>query len=372
MPVPAGGNDTAALSSDVSVVYATREDVMSAVDVRPSAQASRQIDGALAAASEQVDKLCHRGARARGIPGFAPWTGTLTFDWPTGQNGTSWSMWLNQHSLISVSAMSSGGVTIPPASVFLEPSASGPPYNRLTLDRTTSAYYFQRGGGIGQRSLNIAGVWGYADHGRHVGEVGTAITGAGNTSVVLNAAVGVGDILLIGSERMIVTEKAWTASTQTLADPMTASNADQSLQVADGSVFLTGEHLMIDNETVEVLAVTGNTLVVRRAVLGSTLAAHAGAATVWWARTFIVSRGALGTTAAGHGGTTPVYRHVVPDMIRELTVAYAIDTYYQRSSGYSRTIGSGEGERPASGGGIRALEERVYGAFGRRVRMRAV
>jgi hypothetical protein len=353
-------------------LYATREDVMSAADVRPTAQAGKQIDNALAAASEQVDRLCHRGARARGIPGFAPWTGTLTFDWPNPQTGTSWSMWLNQHSLISVITLSSGGVAIPQVSVFLEPSASGPPYNRLTLDRATTSGYFQRGSGVGQRAISITGVWGYTDTEQTVGTVSTAISSTTGTSVVLSATVGVGDILRIDSERLIVTEKTWSASGQTLADPMTASNADQSLQVSNGAAFLVGEQLMVDSETVEVLAITGNTLVVKRAVLGSTLAAHTTSATVWWARTFIVSRGALGTTAATHSLTAPVYRHRVPDMVRELTVAYALDTYYQRGSGYSRTIGSGEGERPASGGGIRALEERVYGAYGRRVRMRAV
>lgn len=344
--------------------YATRESAMSASDIRASAWASLDIDAALASGARAVDNLCHRGAYDRGIPGFLPWTGSLSFDWPNDQDARSGRLWLEQHSLTSLTSATSAGQTIPTSAVFLEPSSSGPPYSRIELDRSTS-YSFNAGSGIGQRSLVLGGVWS-AVQVTETSPSGFTLSGSPNSSTTtwtVNGPAYVGDILRVDSERVLVQDKTWTASGQTAT--LAAQPSGQTLTVADASGFRPGEELLIDAERVLVRDVAGNNVVVQRAWSGSTLAAHTGAA-IYWPRSLTVRRGALGTTAASHTSGTQISRNVIPSMIAELNLAYALDTFYQRAAGYARTVGEGENQRPASGRGIRELEERVYWTYGRR------
>lgn len=352
-------------------VYCTRESVMASPDIKASAYAGTRIDAAIASGADAVDSLCHLGARSAGIPGFAPWTGTLAFDWPNDQDAPNGVLWLNQHRLISLASMTSGGVSIPigyPDGALLEPSASGPPYSRVSLDRAGSGY-FTAGSGIGQRSLSLTGVWsGAPDRERSSGTVSGGIN-ASVTSVSSGADAGVGSIIRVDSERMIVTGKNWADSAQT--GSLAASNSAQSLAVSSGAAFRAGEELLLDAERVLIRDIAGNTLIVQRAWSGSTLAAHTTAA-IYWARTLVVERGQLGTTASSHSDGATVYVYQPPSLIATLNRAYAIDTFFQEGSGYARTIGSQESEREFNARGIRQLEERVYGAYGRRPRMRAV
>lgn len=344
--------------------YASRESVMAAPDIRASAYASAGVDSALVSAARQVDSLCHRGAYDRGIPGFLPWTGALSFDWPNDQGARSGRLWLDQFSLYSLTSMTSGGVTVSPASVLLEPSASGPPYSRIDLSRSTSAA-FSTGPGAGQRSLALTGVW-CPCLPQESAPSGFTVSGSPSSSATTLTANGpafVGDILKVDSERMLVQEKTWVTSAQT--GSLAASMAAETLAVSDGTVFRAGEDLLIDAERLLVRDVAGNNLIVRRAVGGSTLAAHT-TATVYWPRLLTVKRGALGTTAAAHTTGTQIYRNVVPSLVAELAVAYALDTYFQQGAGYARTIGSGESERQMRSTAIKDLEERVYWAYGRR------
>lgn len=344
--------------------YTTRESVMAAPDIRASAYAGPDIDNAIISATKQVDSLCHRGAYDRGIPGFLPWTGTLQFDWPNDQDARSGRLWLEQFALYSLTSATSGGVAVTPSSVFLEPVASGPPYNRIDLDRSTSAS-FRVGSGAGQRSISLTGVWcPYLPV--ESSPSGFTVNGNPNASVTaltVNGPASVGDVLRIDSERLLVQDKSWTSSAQT-GTIATGSNVE-TLAVSDGSVFRAGEELILDAERMLVRDVTGNTLIVKRAWSGSTIGAHTGA-TIYWPRLLTVKRGVLGTTAAAHTNATQIARLVLPGLIRELTIAYALDTYFQQGAGYARTVGTGEGERNASGRGIKDLEERVYWAYGRR------
>lgn len=349
--------------------YTTRGRVMRATDIKAAAYASSEIDRCIETASAAVDDLCHRGARERGIPGFAPWKGEITFDWPTSVNRGPWRVWLGRFRLISLSAVTSGGSSIPTASVLLEPYASGPPYNRIELDRA-SQYSLNYGTGVGQRSLVLDGLWGETD--RALTRSGWSLGGSVNDSAVtvtVNAPVDVGHILLVDSERMIVQERAWGTSGQT--GTLTASMSAQTLAVSDGTAFFAGEELLLDAERVLVQDVIGNVLVVKRAIAGSTLAAHTGAV-IYYSRSFTVERGALGTTAAAHSSGAAVYVWEAPAPVEQLTIAYALDQRAQETSGYARTIGSGENERNASRTSIRELEDRVRFAYGRTARTLAV
>jgi len=349
------------------VGYTTVEAVMASPDIKASAYAGARFAEYIAAGAASIDKLVHLGARDRGIPGFAPWVGTLSFDWPNDQDARSGQFWLNQHTLISLTSMTSGGTTIDAASVFLEPVASGPPYTNIRLDRSSSSS-FGSGSGVGQRSLALTGVWGHSNNERS----SSVVSGALNSSVELvstAADVGVGSIIRVDSERMIVTGKNWAATGD--AGTLAANNAAQSLAVTSGALYRAGEELLIDAERLLIRDVAGNTLIVQRAWSGSTLAAHSAAA-VYFAHTLVVERGALGTSAASHNDQAVVYVWVAPSLIGTLNRAYALDTFFQENSGYARTIGSQESEREFNARGIRSLEERVYGAYGRRPRTRAV
>ena len=346
-------------------VYATRERVMRAADIRATAYVSSEIDSALQSASQAVDDLCKRGDAIR--PGFAPWEGSITFDWPKPNNDDPYRFYLNQHTLLTADGAVSGGVDI--SSALLPWPEYGPPYTALDVDQG-SGQLLTFVEGVGQRSLTITGTWGYTDAEKTLSTwtLSTSIN-ASATAATLNAPFGVGSIVRIGDERMFVTERAWATSSQT--GSLTKSAAAQTLAVADGSVFLAGEELLIDAERVLIRDIASNNLIVQRAQSGSALAEHT-TATIYWSRSCTVERGVLGTTAATHNSGAQVYLFTPPALVEQLTVAYALNTREQESSAYARTIGSGDNERAASGRGISDLEKQVLATYGRQLRHRAV
>lgn len=342
------------------VFYCQREDIAFALDVKLTAQSAAEIDRAIDSASRNVEGLCHRH--------FYPLTTIRYFDYPNKQSAGIGRLWLDRWELISVSAFTSGGVTVPPANYYLEPNW-GPPFNRIEVNRGSSSA-LSSSSLTSQRALAISGVFGYSAEEENGGTAAeamdlteTGLDGSGSPSV------GVGSILRIDTERMIVTDRSWLTSGQTLLTPVAASMSAVALAVTDGTQFAAREVLLLDSERMLVVEVAGNTLTVRRAVQGSTLAGHTGSA-IYWPRTLTVTRGALGTTAATHLISAPMYLHVVPALIRELTQAYAEAYCLQRNAGWARTVGSEQNEREASGRGIRSLEDDVYQAYGRKARIR--
>jgi hypothetical protein len=346
--------------------YTTRRRFMRAADIKGVAYAADEADAIIEASSRDVDRLIRRGDATR--PGLAPWYGTRLFDWPAPNNDGNFRFWLGQHKLISKTAVTSGGVTIT-NDVLLWPPQSGPPYHAIDIDRSTDSV-LTIGDGVGQQSLSVTGLWGHTDIEKTLstwtlgGDINASVT-----SATLNAPVDVGSIVRIGTERLIVTEQAWASSGQT--GTLTSSVSAQSLAVSNGAAFFPGETLLIESERVIVQDIAGNTLTVKRAVDGTTLAAHAGA-TVYYLRTCTVERGALGSTAAAHSSGAQLYVWQPPALAEQLTTAYGLDTREQVRSAYARTIGTDENQRNAGRGGVKSLEARVEEAFGRPVRMAAV
>lgn len=338
---------------------------MSAPDVKASAYASARIDDEIEQASRDAEKLLHRT--------FYPFTGTRYFDFPNEQDARSGRLWLDENEIISVTSFVSGGTTIPSTDYFLEPANSGPPYRSINIDRSSTSALSMGSNGTVQRSQVITGVFGYDLVEDAAGTLLAAVSSTTATTITVTASgtkpIGVGALLRVDSERMQVTEKNWLTSGQT--GSLTSNMNAQSLAVSDGTVFVIGEELLIDAEQVRVVGIAGNTLTVIRQWNGTSLAAHV-TATIYWPRTLTVTRGQAGTTAATHLISAPILRHVVPGPVKELTLAYALDGFFQIGSGMARTIGSGESERAASGRGLRDLEERVYGGYGRRYRRAAV
>ena len=336
----------------------TREDVVRGMDVPAPSRITAQIDRAVGAGTVQVDRLCHRS--------FRPWTGTRYFPFPNHQYARSGRLYLGQHDLISAISITSGGTVI--TGYLLEPVNSGPPYTRIDLDDATSAAW--AAGPTTNRSIAIAGVWGYGDDETVITTLASSATsGAATLALTVAAGLGVGDLIRVDSERMVITGWSWSSSGQTLGGNLTASLTDQMVSVSNGSLFAVGELILIDSERMMITDIAGNTLVVRRAIDGTTLASHTATTTVYAQRAATVDRAVRGTTAAAHNSAAVVYRHDVPPLIRSLAVAESIAQYHQELSGYGRTVGTGDNQREARGAALAELRDRVESSrLARRVR----
>ncbi|MET0916716.1 MAG: hypothetical protein ABWY81_11020 [Jiangellaceae bacterium] len=342
------------------VPYCTRERVAAAADIAAPAWMDGEIDLAIEQGSRAVDKLCRRGDDTR--PAFAPWTGTIEQDWPAEDNTSTYRYWLGPHSILTIDSVITGGEDATSAALGY-PAQYGAPYDALDLDQAGSDV-FTTADGIGQRSLAITGTW-CATPIDERSAVAWTLSGSINSSAPtadLLAPLGVGSLIRIGSERIVVTDRTWTATADTAT--LAANMNDMTLAVASGAAYLRGDVLLVGAERVKVRDIAGNTLVVQRAADGSALAAHTTTG-VYVQRTCGVARGALGTTAAAHTAGDPIYVYRFPAVVEKLAVAYALDQLAQETANYARTVGSGDGERNATLTGLKAAEERVLSAYGR-------
>ncbi|NUS79154.1 MAG: hypothetical protein HOV70_23550 [Streptomyces sp.] len=348
-------------------VYATREDVQRALDVPPSAASARQIDRALQSASRDVDGLCHRS--------FYPWHGERRFDWPGPQYRPSQRLWLDKQSLISLASIVSGGLTVAPADVVLYPQA-GPPYDRIETSLGSSATW--GGGPTSQQTIAVTGLWGYtvdeATDGSLAAPVASASASTLTVDAATSAAAGVGSVLRVDAERVLVTGRSMADTGQALAADLGAQKKDGVVAVADGEAFAVDETLLIGGERVRITDIAGDTLVVERAVDGSTLAAHTAGAVLYAPRALTVTRGALGTSAATHADGALVYRWEPPGLVKDLTIANALNRVLQEQAGYARTSKTSSGSKSTSVEvlSLDSLRSQVYDAHGRKARHRGV
>lgn len=346
----------------MGVWYCSREDVKSALDLKETARNNAQVDRVIEAASRSIEKLTHRK--------FYPQLAARYFDWPNGSYSRSWRLWLDADELISVTTLTSGGEAISASDYFLEPANSGPPYTHVEIDLDSSAAF--GGGNTHQRDIAITGLFGYSADTTAAGILAEALDSSETGVDVTNSqAIGVGDIIKVDSERMIVTEKSMLDTGQNCST-LTSSAASVSITGVTAGTINTGETILVDSERMLVVDVSGTTLTVKRAWDGSVLASHTNGADIYASRTLTVERAALGTTAASHDTATAITRHVVPLLIRTLCVAEAIVMLGNETAGYARTVGAGENAREAAGRALRTLREEVYSSYGRKARIRAV
>lgn len=350
-------------------VYATREDVQRALDSKTTARNAAQIDRAIDSASRDVESLCHRR--------FYPQIATRFFDFPGPQYARPWRLWLDDSELISLSSLSSGGTEINEADYFLEPNRSGPPYNRVEIDLAGPATF--GGGDTHQRDITLTGLFGYRNDETTVGALTAAVASASATSIAVNAAasaeLGVGSVVRLDSERLLVTARAQADTGQNLAGDLTAQNNSVSVTVADGTGFAVDEVVLIGSERMLIVDIAGNTLTVKRGWDGSVLAAHTTGADIYAPRTLTVRRGALGTTAAAHDSGAAVVRWDPPGPVRDLVLAEAVAQLSNELTGYARTRRTGDGgssERAMDATALASLRDRVYASHGRKARVRAV
>src|SRR5262245_9837235 len=227
---------------------------MRASDVKTSAYLSAEVDSAIESASQTVDELCSRGDSVR--PGFAPWTGSISLDWPseTTAQSSSFRLWLAPNALLSLTSIVSGGIDVTSTS-YGSPADLGAPYSAVSLDRG-GAGILSPGSAAGQRSAVVTGVWGatpLVEDTRTAWVTAGATLSSSATTVQLNALFGVGSIVRLDSERMFVTDRAWTSSSQT--GSLAANTTAVALTVSDGTAFFAGEEIMLDSEIMRVLAI---------------------------------------------------------------------------------------------------------------------
>lgn len=349
--------------------YVTLEDTYRALDGGDSIRSRAQVARLIESGARDIDSLCRLTQDA-----FVPVVAARTFDWPPRQaGGEPWRLWLDDNPLISLSSLTSGGVTIAASDYFLRPD-TGPPYDRIEIDLASSAAFAS--GDTHQRAISATGTWGAYDSPSEIGAgVLAEALDATETAIDVNSAcaavAGTGSLLLCGTERMRVTARTAADTTQDTVGALTAQLADVSVTVADGTAFTRGETILIDSERMMIEEIAGNVLTVRRRCEGTVLAAHSTGASVYAYRTLTVDRGVLGTTAATHDSAAALTAHKPPTMITMLNLAYVLNGLRVEAGGYAGEKSGGRGAAAASKP-LEHLEAKVRRRYGRQMRTAAV
>jgi hypothetical protein len=348
--------------------YITREAVKKALDIKMTARSDDDVDRAIQGASRQIDSQMRRV--------FYPRDTTRKWDWPNYQRAAPWRLWLDQWELAAAptdpAAVVSGGVTIPIGDCFFEPFNSGPPFTYLELDRSTVAAFSS--GSTPQRSISITGTYGYNTDRTTAGALAANVTDLTGTtlSVTNGAAAGVGDIVLAGTERMLLADKTMSSTGRTQTGPgCSTNNPGDTVLTPSGGTFYAGETLLMDGERMLVVDLAGANIIVKRGWDGTSASTHTGA-TIYTLRSWTVTRGALGTPAATHTAADPVSRYTPPSLISQLALAEAENNLLQGLAGYARTVGSADNERPVSGASLADIRKQAYSAYARQARSRVV
>lgn len=346
--------------------YSTREEVKRALDINQTARSDAQVDRAIEAARGDVEGLCHRR--------FYNVIATQYFDWPNFQRAYPWRIWFDERELadttVNVPVVTSGGNVITAGNILWGPWNYSPPFTFLELDRSKSGSFGQ--GSTPQKNVAVTGTFGYWDKQQAAGTLAVAMSDTTSTTATVSnsATIGVGDVLIVGSERMLVQDRAMADTSQAQQSGLTTAQAsDVLLGVTTGSAYHIGENLQLDAEQVLVTSITGNSLTVKRAFNGTLLATHASAE-IYAPRALTVTRGDLGSTAATHLQNATVNIQVIPSLVKELSLAEAINHVLQETTGYARSLPQGAGVVP--GTGLPDLRDRCYTAFGRKNRKRVI
>lgn len=345
--------------------YCWVEDVAGATDIAETARARARILRQIQQGADSVDGLCRRV--------FYPEHDTRYIDWPALSPGApSWVLrLLGRNELVSLTSLTAGGVTISASDVNLEPNQDGPPYRRLEIQLDSGAALSTAG--TYQRSVAVAGVFGYRSDWSGAGTISGAVADATSTSITVSnsAAVGIGALIAIDDEWMMISAKSMTTTGQSLQASLTAAKTDVSVSVTTGSAYNVDEIIFIDAERMRIVEIVGNTLVVERAVDGSYLSTHT-TGTIYARRACTVERGVLGTTAAAHSSGAAVSVFEPPPLVRELATAEAVVGLAQGQAGWARTVGTGDNQREARGAGLKDLRDRCFDQHGVRVLHAAV
>lgn len=349
-----------------------REDVKRTLDVMETARHNWQIDRAIQSAARNIEAHMHLI--------FHPTDATRYFDWPNFDYAYPWRLYFDQHFLAAtptgVTSGTAGGTlpgqSIPLSACNFEPVNSGPPYRWLELRRDLN-YSF----GVGptpQRDVGITGTYGYWLQTDPGGIIPAGINSSAATAVVSDGSVvGVGDLLIVDAERLLVSDRSSNDSGQTnLTGLTTASQADAVGTVTDGTQLHVDEVMQIDGERMLIVDITGNQVTVKRAWDGTVLAAHSAGTHIYTFRTLTLLRGQLGTAAATHASNATVGVWRVPSLLRDLAVAESANRVLQETGGYRDPQGEGAAAMAHLGSALADLWDEAETLYGRKNRKRVI
>lgn len=341
--------------------YVSREATKAAVNI-VGAEVDALIDSYIESASEAVENLLGRR--------FIPLTATKLYPWPQ-YAGNSLIVYLDEDLLAVTELLAKAQDTTPTeivaADYFKEP-VNNPPYQRIEIDRSSSAAF--EAGDTSQRSISVAGRWGYSEDTKAAGTLVSG-TAASTTATALAwsdaSLVDVGDTLLVESEQMFVSGKTLLDTATNTNGVLTANVAETSVTVVDGTAIKAGEVITINSERMLVESIAGNVATVRREYDGSVLAAHDDAQDIYAPRTLTVVRAVNGTTGAVHANTTAATKYAPPADVVNYVRAVAINNHKQGSSGWVGQIGGGEGtvETRMAMFGLTKMRDELISAYGR-------
>lgn len=337
-------------------VYITRDVVITATDVKSSGHTNDLIDLVCQSASRQVDREAHRR--------FYPEVATRRWDWPNFQYADPWQLYLEDDEIISLTSFTAGGTAIAADDIILRRSdgKDEAPYNILEIDLSGSAALAS--GTTFQQALVAVGLFGHSNNTVSQGTITTSPGASTATVAVSDSTIGVGAQIIIGTERLLVRDKAMLDTAQNTTGALTANKGDTLVGVGSGSAFTRNEIILIEAEKMRVSEIAGNNLIVERAWDGTVLAAHLTNQDVYAPRTATVTRGFLGTTAAAHTAADAVSVWVPPSMAAEYALALALNDKRLATLGYSPGL-TGNKE-------LQEKREAFYGAYGRKARLGAV
>ena len=338
--------------------YLGRESLKRAVGISGSAVEDRLIDRYIEAASEDVERLLY-GRR------FMPVTATRLYPWPR-RKGSSWVLYTHEDLLaittLQSKAQDASPTTIAAADYFVEPQRSGPPYDRIEIDFSSTAAF--EAGDTPQRSISVAGRWAYSEDTKAAGTLRTAagLTAAATAMLCSDGSlIEVGDTLLIDTESTFVSGKTNAAeeNNDLLNGAVGEATETVSVTVDLGTRYAVGEVIQVDSEKMLIEAISGNVLTVKRAYDGSLLASHLDNAAVNVFRSLTIVRGVNGTTAATHALAAAVVKYAPPADVWLYVLAKAILDHKQSQSGWTGQIGVGEGAVAVRAESIPMLREQL-------------
>ena len=348
--------------------YISRERFKSAASIS-GGQFNDAVDRVIEASSRDIDRWTRRH--------FIPKTQTRLYRYPQRRSGLATVLWVDQD-LLSVStlqtqAQNTSPTTISASDYFLEPANPEPDgnsrYNRIEIDESSTAAF--EAGDTPQRSISVAGSWGWSNATQSAGSVDDSggISSSDTTLIVSDASVcDVGDTLLIDSEQIFVSGRDFAASGSILLNMgsnLAATNATTTVTIDGSHGIVAGEVIRIDSEQMYVISVSTNDLTVVRAFDGSVLASHNDAAAIHVNRTLTIQRGMNGTTAASHSDSATITRYRPDADIARWALAEALATWHQEHSGWGRSIGTGDAATELTGRELTQLRQSMVGYYRR-------
>lgn len=353
-----------------NIMYAKRGTVIRSLEILASGYFGNLVDQKILAASRSAEAFLHRR--------FYPELRTISVDWPNNYYSPSWEFPLGDNEIIELVSVVSGGTDITDSILLRRyDDKDEPPYTYMQVDLSTNAAF--SAGDTWQQSLVITALFGVND--TNTTTPPSAILGANINSSVTTLSVlpsdnvltvDVGSLLLIGTERITVTKMTMADTGYTISADVSQLKSATSITTANATDFAINEVILINAERMRINDITATTLVVTRAIDGTTLGSHTSADAIYALRDCTVRRGVLGSTAASHTANDSIYDHEFPSMLTELVTGEAVVMLNQHGSGYGQTISSGAATRGPVGVGLDDLRERAWRSLGRKNRLAAI